>query len=134
MDTFFSFSIPYLLITENFLFWTFLEIENTDFFWSRKLLERWHLLITGKFLFWTFWEIVNEIFFEPKSWWKVDIYWLLWSSLFEFFWDEKYGLSLRQKVYGKMIFTDYWKVLVLKVLEMVNTVFSEPKNWWKDGL
>ena len=35
------------------------------------------------------------------------------SSCFELFGDGKYGLSLSLKVDGKMIFTDYWKVLIL---------------------
>ena len=85
----------------------------------------------------------NTVFFEPKSWWKDDIYRLQSSSCFELFRDEKYGgilaqklmerycllitekfwfwtfprwkysTLLIQKVYGKMIFTDYWKILVL---------------------
>ena len=33
-----------------------------------------------------------------------------------------------------MIFTDYWKVLVLNFSEMGNTVFFEPKSWWKDDI
>ena len=43
----------------------------------------------------------NVVFFEPKSWWKDDIYWLLKSSCFELFGDEKYGLFLSQEVDGK---------------------------------
>ena len=35
---------------------------------------------------------------------------------------------LRQKVNGKMIITDYWKVLVLKFLGMGGTVFFRQKN------
>ena len=41
---------------------------------------------------------------------------------------------LSQKVDGKMIFTDYWKVLVLIFWGMGNTVFFEPKSWWKDNI
>ena len=61
-------------------------------FWAKKSMEIWYLLITGKFLFWTFpeWEI--RPFFDIKSWWKGDIYWLLESSSFQLFGDEKYGL------------------------------------------
>ena len=65
----------------------------------------------------------NVVFFEPKSWWKDDIYWLLKSSCFELFDDGKYGLFLSQEVDGKMIFTGYWKVLVLNFSVMGNTVF-----------
>ena len=42
---------------------------------------------------------------------------------------------LRQKVDGNMIFTDYWKVLVLIFLEMGNTAFFfEQEYWWKDDI
>ena len=51
----------------------------------------------------------NTVFFESRSWCKDDIYWLLRSSYFELFGDEKYGLSFSQKVDGKMIFTwSFW--------------------------
>ena len=73
--------IWYLLITEKFLFWSFLEWE-IRFFWDKTLMERWYLLITEKFLFWTFWVRKIRSFFETKSWWKDDIYWLLKSSCF----------------------------------------------------
>ena len=53
--------------------------------------------------------------FEPKSWWKYGIYRLLKSSCFNIFGNGKYGLFLSQKVDGNMIFTDYWKGLVLKL-------------------
>ena len=46
--------IPYLLITEKSLFWTF-RWWKYGLFWAKKLMERWCLLITDKFLFWTFW-------------------------------------------------------------------------------
>ena len=39
----------------------------------------------------------------------------------------KYGIY-EQKMDGKMIFTDYWKVLVLIFLEMVNTVSFSAKK------
>ena len=61
--------------------------------------------------------------FEPKSWWKYDIYWLLKSSCFNLFGNGKYGLFLSQKVDGNMMFTDYWKVLVLNFSVIGNTVF-----------
>ena len=67
-------------------------------------------------------------FFELKSWWKDYIYWLLKSSCFELFGNRKYGLFLSQKVDGKMIFTDYWKVFVLNFLVMGNTVFFTTKK------
>ena len=68
------------------------------------------------------------VIFESKRWWKDDIYWLLKSSGFEIFGLGKYGLFLSQKEDGKMIFTDYWKVLVLNFSKMGNTVFFWVKN------
>ena len=46
-------------------------------------------------------EMGNTVFFEPKSWWKDDIYWLLESSCFELFGNEKYDIFLNQKVDGR---------------------------------
>ena len=67
--------------------------------------------------------VENTVFFEPKRWWKYDIYWLLKSSCFGRFGNGKYALFLRQKVNEKMIFTDYWNVLVLNFSGKENTVF-----------
>ena len=77
--------------------------------------------------------VEHTVFFELKSWLKY-IYWLLKSSCFEHFGNRKYGLFLRQKVNEKMIFTDYWNVLVLNFSGMENTVFFEAKSWWKDDI
>ena len=55
-------------------------------------------------------------------------YWLLKRSCFELFGNGKYGLVLRQKVSGKMIFTDYWNVLVLNFSVLGNTVFFVAKK------
>ena len=38
---------------------------------------------------------------------------------------------LSQKVDGKMIFTDYWEVLVLNFWVIWNMVFFESRGWWK---
>ena len=81
-----------------------------------------------------FLELENTVFFRAKSWWKYNIHWLLKSSYFELFRDERYRIFLNQKVDGKMMFTDYWKVLVLNFSEMGNTVFFERKNLWKDDI
>ena len=89
------------------------------------------LLITKKFLFWIFWRW-KIWYFWAKSWCKYDIYWLLKSSCFGLFGNGKYSLFLSQKVDGKMIFTDYWKALVLNFSVMGNTFFLEQKSWWKD--
>ena len=61
-------------------------------------------------------------FLERKSWRKYDIYWLL-KSCFNLFGNGKYGIFLSQKVDGSMIFTDYWKVLVLNFSDFGNMVF-----------
>ena len=50
------------------------------------------------------------------------------EPLFWNFWRWKMRSFLRQKVNGKMIITDYWKVLVLKFLGMGGTVFFRQKN------
>ena len=81
-----------------------------------------------------FLEVNKNGIFEPKNWWKYGIYWLLKSSLFNFFGNGKYSLFLRQKIDGKIIFTNYWKVLVLNFSGMGNTVFFEPRSWWKVGI
>ena len=81
----------------------------------------------------------GRFFFEAKSWWKDNIYQLLKSSCFELFHDGKCSLFWGQKVNGKIIFTDYWKVhvlsywkvLVLSFSVMGNTVFFKPKSWCK---
>ena len=49
------------------------------------------------------------------------------SSCFELFGNGKLGLLLRQKIDGKMILTDYKKVLVFNFTGMGNTVFFEAK-------
>ena len=41
---------------------------------------------------------------------------------------------LSQNVDKNMIFTNYWKVLVLTFSGIGNTVFFEPKGWWKDDI
>ena len=110
-------------------------------FWAKKIMEIWYLLITENFLFWTFQEWEIRSFFEAKSWWKDDIYQLLKSSCFELFHDGKCSLFLGQKVNGKMIFTDYWKVHILGYRKVVlgfsvmgNTVFFKPKSWCKGNI
>ena len=45
----------------------FLVMENTVFFWDKRLMERWFLMVTETFLLWTFrwWEIRS--FFLAKK-------------------------------------------------------------------
>ena len=65
---------------------------------------------------------------------KYDINWLLKSSCFNIFANGKHGLFLTQKFDWKMIFTDYWKGLVLNFSVVWNTVFFESRSWWKDDI
>ena len=65
-----------------------------------------------KFIVLNFLEVGNAGFSFAKKLVKDNIYWLLKSSCFELFDEGKYGLFLSQKVDGKMVFTDYQKVLV----------------------
>ena len=66
----------------------------------------------------------DDIFFNMKY----HVYGLLKNSCFEIFGDRKCGLFSSQQVDGKMIFTEHWKVLDFKFLEMGNTVFFRAKN------
>ena len=53
----------------------FSGMENTVFFWGKKVMERWYLLITEKSLFW-----------DTKKF------------CFELFNDRKYGIFLAKKL------------------------------------
>ena len=88
-------------------------------------------------MFWNFWRWKTRHFIEPKSWWKYDNYWLLKSSSLELFRDGKYGLFWAKKLmerwllitdYWLKMITDYWKVLVLNLLETGNRVFFSAKK------
>ena len=113
-------------------------MENTVFFLRQKVdgniifIDYWKVLVLN------FSKIENTVLFEPKYRWKDYIYWLLKRSCFELFGDRKYGLFLSQKVDGMMIFTDYWKVLVLNFSVMRNRVFFSDKmfveRWYLLGL
>ena len=59
---------------------------------------------------------------------EYHVYWLPKSSCLEVSRDGKYGLFSSQKVNRKIIFTDYWKILVLNFSEMGNTVFFWAKK------
>ena len=65
----------------------------------------------------------------------IEIYLLITEKfLFWTFWNGKYGLFLRQKVNEKMIFTDYWNVLVLNFSGRKIRSFFEAKSWSKDDI
>ena len=81
-------------------------------------------MITERSLFWTFWRWQIQLFSESKSWWKVNIYWLLKSSCFEFFGKGKYGLFLSKHFDGKMVFTCVFELLMI-FQELGNMVLRE---------
>ena len=103
------------------------------YFCANKSMEKCYLLISEKFLFWSFrkWEI--RPFLSQKSDGKI-IFTGYWKFLFWTFrwWEIRPFLS--QDVDGKMIFSGYWEVLVSNFSVMGNTVFVQPKSWWKDGI
>ena len=66
--------------------------------------------------------------------WKTHVYWLLKSSCFELSGDGKCSVFWAKKNDGNMIFTNYWKVLVLNFPKTGKKVFFEPKSWWKDDI
>ena len=78
---------------------------------------------------------MKKLYFNPqkKKQKKNDSLFSL-EPCFEFFGNGKYGLFLRQKVSGDMIFTGYWKVPVLSFSVMGNTVFFEAKSLWKNDI
>ena len=59
--------------------------------------------------------ITEKVLFWISRWWEI------WSFL-------------SQEIDGKMIFTGYWEVLALDFSVMGNTVFFQPKRWWKDDI
>ena len=101
-EVIFYFITSCLPITKKLLFWIFWRWKIW-YFRAKKLMEIWYLLITKMFLSWSFREWEIRSFFVPKSWWKDRTYWLLKRPCFE------------QEVDRKMIFTGYWKVLVLNL-------------------
>ena len=94
--------------------------------WARKLMGIWYLLITKTFLFWTFREWEIRSLFETKVSENV----ILLATDLLLFWifrGWKIRHFLKQKVDGKMIFTGYWKVLVLS-FSVMGTVFFLAKK------
>ena len=109
------------------MFWNF-WIWKIRSFSSQKVDGNMIFIDYRNGLFFNVSEIGNTDFLAKKL---MERYWLLKSCCFELFGGGKYGLFLNQKVDGKMIFTDYWKVFVLNFSLMGNKVF-QPKSWWKD--
>ena len=88
------------------------------------------LLITKNLFFWIFWGWKIWHFWAKKL---MERWYLLITKkfLFNLFDNGKYGFFLSLKVDGKMIFTGYWKGLVLNFLLMGNTVFFWVKKLMK---
>ena len=105
----------------------FLEMGNTVIFWRKKLMKRWYLLIIEMFLFWTFWDGKYGLFWGKK----LMVRWYLLVTEKLLFWAFpwwKMRSFLRQKVNGKMIFIDYWNVLVLGNQKVFVLIFSVMGN------
>ena len=85
------------------------------------------------FLFWIFWRWKIWYFWAKKL---MEIWYLLITEKFLFWSFREWEIRpfLRQKVAGKMIFTDYWKVLVLTFSRMGNTSFFRGKKLMENDI
>ena len=85
------------------------------------------------FLFWIFWRWKIWYFWAKKL---MEIWYLLITEKFLFWSFREWEIRpfLRQKVAGKMIFTDYWKVLVLTFSMMGNTSFFWGKKLMENDI
>ena len=130
----------YFFSMEYHVYWCscieFLEMKNAVFL-SQK--------VDGNMIFTDYWKVLVLNCFHLFGNEKYGLFWakkllerwyllITEKFLFNLFRDGKHGLSLSQKVDGKMILTDYWKDLVLIFSGMGNTVFFEPKSWWRDDI
>ena len=111
----------------------FLEMKNMVFL-SQKVDGNMIFTDYWKVLVLTFSEMGNTVFSWAKK--LTEIWYLLITGKFLFWtfrwWEIRSFLS--QEVDGKIIFTGYWKVLVLNFSGMGNTVFFQSKSWWKDDI
>ena len=98
--------------------------------------------VYGNMIFTDYWKVLVLTFSEMGNticyWAKrlTEIWHLLITEKF-LFWTFRWWKIrpfLTQEVDGKMIFTGYWEVLVLNIWLMENTVFFQPKSWWKDDI
>ena len=85
------------------------------------------------FLYWIFWRWKIRYFWAKKL---MEIWYLLITEKFLFWSFREWEIRpfLRQKVAGKMIFTDYWKVLVLTFSRMGNTSFFWGKKLMENDI
>ena len=81
---------------------------------------------------------VVQLYMKNKKQWGVPFFSMEYHCLVLEFLEMMYMVFLSQKVDWNMIFTDYWKVLVLTFSVMGNTVFFSAKNlmerWYLHGL
>ena len=83
------------------------------------------VLVTEKFLFWTFQGREIRPFLKTKSWWKDGIYWLLKSSCFKLFGDEKYG-----SFWDKKLMERWYLLITKKFLFWATKKFLFWAFWW----
>ena len=79
-------------------------------------------------------EMGNAVFSWAKK--LMEIWYLLITGKFLFWTFQRWEIRsfLSQEIDGKMVFTGYWEVLALDFSVMGNTVFFQPKRWWKDDI
>ena len=102
-----------------------------EFFGLRK---SWYYGFSLESSVFKFSEMENTVFSRAKK--LMEVWYLLIAEKLLFWTFQRWEIRsfLSQKVDGKIIFTDYWKVLILNFTEIGNTVFFEPKSWWKDDI
>ena len=71
---------------------------------------------------------------EPKSWWKYDIYWLLKSSCFDLFGNEKYGIFWAKKLMERWYLLVAEKFLFWTFWWWKMRPIFQLKGWWKDDI
>ena len=130
-----------LLVAKEPLFWIFGGWKIRSFL-SQKVDENMIFIDYWKFLLLNFSGVENTVFFCDRT--LMKRWYLLITEMFLFWafpWWKMWSF-LRQKINGKMMFTDYWnvlvlgyqKVLVLSLLVMGNTVLKKTKSWCKDNI
>ena len=125
-----------LLITRKFLFWNFRrwKIRSFFLFFNQKVRRSMILTDYWKVLVLNFSKMRNTDFFQAKE--LMERWYLLITKKFVFWtfprWEMWY--CFEPKSWSKMIFTNYWIVLVLNFPVMGNTGFFHPKSWWKGDI
>ena len=103
----------------------FSGMENRDFSWAKKLIERWYLLITEKwFLFWTFpwWKIRSFLSLEVDG--KMIFTWFFWA-FYDLRGPGKYGFSC------SVSFRLFWQLF--EMVAIICKLYLEP-IWNSTGI